>query len=113
MADKETPDRKAPTGPVRILVTTATHLVPGDGYEWKLIFITNQICQYHWARDYDPSIDRWTSYGAQFGYDNRKCYILLDHGNDAPENDDDIPILWYRWTGDSLYEAPYSSHIMI
>ena len=62
----------------------------------------NLICQHHWNRDFQDR-DRWDAYGAKFGYSNRNCFFLLDHG----ETDDDstVPILRYHWTGKYLYES--------
>jgi hypothetical protein len=88
------------TGPKRILVQTKTNLVPGGDYLGRCEFMLDFICQHHWNRDYDPDQDRWSVYGAQFGYDNRRCYFLVDHGQSA--TDDDVPVLWYQWTGESV-----------
>ena len=90
------------TKPTRVLVQTKTHLVPGGDYDERLLFMLDLICQHHWNRDYDPDQDRWSVYGARFGYDNRRCYFLVDHGQSS--TDDDIPVLWYQWTGESLLE---------
>ncbi|EGY23785.1 uncharacterized protein VDAG_05223 [Verticillium dahliae VdLs.17] len=57
------------------------------------------ICQHHWNRDFDPERDRWSAYGARFGYPNRRCYILLDYGQSA---DNEVPVLWYEWMGKSF-----------
>ncbi|KAL7963054.1 hypothetical protein V8C34DRAFT_300975 [Trichoderma compactum] len=56
--------------------------------------------KHHWNRDFDWNKDRWNVHGDQFGYENRKCYFLVDHG-ESPENTNP-PILWYQWTGKSL-----------
>ena len=90
------------TMPIRKLVSTTTHLVPGDEYFAKTEFIQNLICQYHWDRDFKWGSDRFEAYNAVFGFDNRPCYFLIDHGQSPDGNDDVVPILWYRWTGDSL-----------
>jgi hypothetical protein len=63
--------------------------------------IQNKISQYHWGRDFEDS-DRFEAYNAQFGYDNRPCHFLLDHGQSPNGNDDVVPLLWYKWTGKSL-----------
>jgi len=89
------------TAPVRILVSTATHLVPGDGFFERTAFMRNLIGQYHWNRDF-KDCDRFEAYNATFGYDNRKCYFVLDHGQSPDGNDEIVPILWYRWTGTLL-----------
>ncbi len=63
------------------------------------------ICQHQWNRDFDPNHDRWnTPYRADFGYYNRSCYFLLDHGQ---SDTDDVPIVWYEWTGQSLLESSH------
>ncbi|KAJ8120981.1 hypothetical protein O1611_g10220 [Lasiodiplodia mahajangana] len=82
--------------PKRILVRTKTHLVPDDDYGARCYFMLNRICQHHWSRDFLFGEDRWNSYGTQFGYDNRTCYFLVDHGRSA--SDDDVSVLWYEWT---------------
>ncbi|KAL7915846.1 hypothetical protein GGI35DRAFT_473172 [Trichoderma velutinum] len=84
--------------PVRILVQTVTNLVPGNDYGQRIDYIRNIICQHHWNRDFDWNTDRWNSYGDDFGYENRKCAFCIDHG----ESTEDPPILWYKWTGESL-----------
>ncbi|KAK0764334.1 hypothetical protein N5P37_003733 [Trichoderma harzianum] len=89
-------------GPVRILVQTVTSLVPGNDYWQRILYIRNIICQYHWNRDFDWDKDRWNSYGDDFGYENRNCYFLIDHGESA----EDPPILRYKWTGKLLIAIP-------
>ena len=96
--------REAPSAPVRILISTKTHLVPGDGYFAKTTFIQNTVSQYHWNCDFDWSCNRFNTYDAKFGFDNQNCYFLIDHGI---SNDDSVPVLWYKWTGVSLYETLY------
>lgn len=94
--------KEHPTAPVRILVSTATHLVPGDGFFERTEFMRNLISQYHWCHDFDRDRDRFEAYNATFGYDNRKCYFLLDHGQSPDGNDEIVPVLWYKWTGTLL-----------
>lgn len=93
------PFEKDSKGPKRILVQTKTHLLRGDDYGTKCYFILDLVCQHHWNRKFVFGEDRWNSYGAQLGYYNRTCYFLVDHGESAT---DDVPVLWYRWTGESL-----------
>ena len=93
------------TGPKRILVQTNTRLVPGDDYHRRLLFMLDLTCQHHWNRDYLPDQVRWSVYGCRFGYDNRRCYVLVHHGQSS--NDDGVPVLWYQWTAESLYEHPF------
>lgn len=94
--------RKHPTSPVRILISTTTRLVPGNGYFERTEFIRNLVSQYHWKRDFEWGLDRFDTYNAKFGYDYRKCYFLIDHGESPDGNDSIVPIPWYRWTGESL-----------
>lgn len=99
--------------PVRIVVQTKTHLVPGKDYYKRTDFMLNLICQQHWHRDmqFGPQSDRWDLYGGMFGYDNRDCFFPLDHGK--ADDDDAVPVLRYHWTGDRLYESStFSIHIM-
>lgn len=86
--------------PKRILLRSATHLVPGDEFMEKIMFMLDLICQHHWGRDFDRKHDRWSSFGARFGYPNRRCYFLLDHGQSLA--DEAVPVLWYEWMGESL-----------
>ncbi len=55
--------------------------------------------------------DRWSVYGARFGYDNRRCYFLVDYGRS--HTDDHVPVLWYQWTGESLLEALRPSNVVV
>jgi hypothetical protein len=89
-------------GPVRILVQTVTHLVPGNDFAERVEYMQNLICQHHWKRDFDWDQDRWNGYGHQFAFRNRNCYFLIDHGH----SEGDPPVLWYKWTGESLLEKP-------
>ncbi|KAI0431209.1 hypothetical protein F5Y09DRAFT_330513 [Xylaria sp. FL1042] len=66
----------------------------------RILYMRNLICQHHWNRDFDRYQDRWNVYGHEFGYENRNCYFLIDHGHS--ESPEDPPVLWYKWTGKSL-----------
>jgi hypothetical protein len=94
--------RKHPTAPVRVLVSTATHLVPGDGYFERTTFIANVVCQHHWGEDFKLGRDRLETRDADFAFDNRTCYFLIDHGQSPKGGDKNVPILRYRWTGTAL-----------
>ncbi|KAK4032234.1 hypothetical protein C8A01DRAFT_41327 [Parachaetomium inaequale] len=54
--------------PVRILVQTTTHLVPGDksmGFGERVDGMVKLICHHVWQRDYDPLRERqWMHGGA-------------------------------------------------
>ncbi|EFR01504.1 hypothetical protein MGYG_04512 [Nannizzia gypsea CBS 118893] len=91
-------------GPVRILVQTFTHLIPGKGYYDKRNFMLNRMCQKHWNCDWEPRKHRWNCHGTDFAFDNRRCYFLIDYGEAS--DDTDVPILSYEWTGQSLESKP-------
>ncbi|RJE25272.1 hypothetical protein PHISCL_02422 [Aspergillus sclerotialis] len=44
------------------------------------------------------------SQGAQFGLNNKRCFFLVDYSES--ENDDEVPVLYYEWTGESLKPLP-------
>ncbi|KAI1747315.1 hypothetical protein F4782DRAFT_521509 [Xylaria castorea] len=95
--------------PVRILVETATHLVPGQLYPEKLEGMRNVICRHHWDRDFDHEIDRCYVYGlggagdlkSGRGGQGRACFFLVDNGETMSERENP-PVLRYRWTGKEL-----------
>ena len=90
-------------GKVRILLQSATHLVPSDDREEKLDFVKNVVCQHHWQRDFDRTQERRYPHGDDFGPKNRKCFFLIDHhGHDHTAGEEKVPVLWYKWTGESL-----------
>jgi hypothetical protein len=89
--------------PIRVLVQTLTHLVPGDGNYERSMFILNRICQHHWNCDFQSSKFRWAAYNDQFSFNNRRCFFLVDYGES--EDDGSVPILSYEWTGESLYST--------
>ena len=53
--------------PIRILVESKTHLIPGNDFHENVFFILDSVCQHHWNRDFDLD-DRWNTYDADFGY---------------------------------------------
>ena len=93
------PERQT-VGPIRILVQTKTHLVPGNDYFEKKLFILDATSNRHLNRNYIPEKDRHYTRGAQFGYPDHRCYFLLDHGQAS--NDDEVPVMGYEWTGNTL-----------
>ena len=105
------PIRFRPEPPVRILVQTLTHLVPGGNGIEKTTFILNQISQLHWQCDYNHRERRWSSYNDQFALKNRRCFFLIDTGKSS--NDDDVPILSYEWSGEFLYVYALSLFIRL
>ncbi|CAH0001000.1 unnamed protein product [Clonostachys byssicola] len=91
------------SGKVRILLQTITHLVPGSDRAEKLDFIDNLICQHLWKRNFDNTQERRYFYHDYFGLDNVECYFLIDHhGHDHTVEEEKVPVLWYKWTGESL-----------
>lgn len=93
--------------PVRILVQSMTQHVPkdqgteNDVYSDKLISMLNRISRHHWNCAYMPLKNRFYTHGDEFGYNNRLCFFLVDHG--TATNDDEVPMLSYEWTGQELY----------
>ncbi|KAI0442304.1 hypothetical protein F4803DRAFT_519601 [Xylaria telfairii] len=93
--------------PVRILVETATHLVPGHVYTERVKCMRNIICQHHWSRDFDSEKDRCYVYGLggvqlnSEGERGRVCFFLVDSGQTSSKNENP-PMMRYRWTGKHL-----------
>jgi hypothetical protein len=96
------PPRPVPraAGPVRVLVQTLTHLVPTRGKDDRSCVMFDLMCEYHFGCKYDGRVFRMASHNDMLGYDNLRCYFLIDYGESL--NDDDVPIVCYEWTGDSL-----------
>ncbi|TRX96867.1 hypothetical protein FHL15_002173 [Xylaria flabelliformis] len=94
--------------PVRILVETTTHLVPGELYSERINGMRNVICHYHWGRAFDDATDRCYVYGLGGADDlrserdqSRVCFFLVDSGETLSERENP-PVLRYRWTGKKL-----------
>ncbi|KAI8945687.1 hypothetical protein F4801DRAFT_112631 [Xylaria longipes] len=97
--------------PVRILVETATHLVPGQLYSERIEHMRNVICRHHWGRGFDGERDRCYVYGlgggdrsdsrSGQGQRGRVCFFLVDSGQTSSRNENP-PVLRYRWTGTKL-----------
>ncbi|KAK4234786.1 hypothetical protein C8A03DRAFT_46963 [Achaetomium macrosporum] len=88
--------------PVRVLVQTQTHLVPGDRsteFGERYDAMVNLICQHVWQREYDKFRERVWNYHCHFALDNVECWFLVDHHGPDPSPPPDPPIVWYRWTG--------------
>lgn len=81
--------------PVRILVQTMTQLVPqdlkmdNDVYSDKISSMLHRISRYHWNCPYWPFENRFYTHGDEFGYNNRLCFFLVDHG--TVSNDKEVP----------------------
>jgi hypothetical protein len=89
-----------PEPPVRILVQTLTHLVPGKDHFERSDFILNHMCQHHWNCDFSVPKFRWAAYNDQLAFNNRRCFFLADYGES--QDDNNVPVLSYEWTGESL-----------
>ncbi|KAL6805172.1 hypothetical protein J3E68DRAFT_421460 [Trichoderma sp. SZMC 28012] len=88
---------------VRIVLQPATHLVHGRNRDEELSFMKNIVCQLHWKRDFDCSQERMYPCGDDFDLKNRKCFFLIDHhGHDHTVQEEKVPVIWYKWTGESL-----------
>ena len=92
--------------PVRVLVQTRTHLVPGHKYGdigKRIDDMQNLICQHVWQRDYDEKRERAWKYRCELAVDNVQCWFLIDHhGPDPTSPPPDPPVVWYSWTGAEL-----------
>ena len=87
--------------PIRLLLETETHRVPGQEYGDKLNSLRNTRCRRYFNRDYDHQQDRCYMKGDDFAFARRRCFTLIDNGSrDAT----DVPVLRYRWTGTELSE---------
>lgn len=98
--DVQLDENSSPKPPVRVLVQTLTHLVPGEGSHIKTWYILNMVCQKYWNCDFQAPKFRWASFDAEFAFPNRRCFFLLDYGES--ENDDLVPIIALEWTGEIL-----------
>ncbi|KAK3898555.1 hypothetical protein C8A05DRAFT_47159 [Staphylotrichum tortipilum] len=65
--------------PVRILVQTQTHLVPGDRFT-------------EFGERYDAMVDLVCRHVCS-------CWFLIDHHGPDPSPPPEPPIIWHRWTG--------------
>lgn len=91
--------------PVRVLVQTYTHLVPGEARPHKLEFLRDTIAGRVLKTKHNRSTAHMHVYDDMFAIPGRQCFFLYDYaaapvGDDVA--DDDIPLLWYRWTGEQL-----------
>lgn len=90
--------------PMRVLVRTLTHLVPGASAEEKIRSMCHRISKHQWEYEFS-SIDSNVNFqGFEFGYNNRPCWFLMDHGV-HPEGSHDpsqVPMKVYNWDGEQL-----------
>lgn len=113
--DLDDPPIELTPSPMRVLVQTLTNLVPSDNliangepYGDKLLSMLDRTCKHVWDFPYEPGLQRWYSYGDEFGYNNRVCFFLLDYGTAPNGNDEEVPIQCFTWDGEKLYvSSPY------
>ena len=83
--------------PIRVLVQTRTHLVPGDKWDpLRREKMQDLICQHVWKRDFDRFRERGWQYKCHWAVDNVECWLLVDHHGPDPTPPPDPPVLWYR-----------------
>lgn len=95
----------SPAGKVRVLIQTVTHLVPGNDRGEQLRFLENKVCQLHWGRDFDRAQERIYAYHDHddFGLKKVECFFIIDHrGHDHATEEVRAPVVFYKWTGESL-----------
>ncbi|KAK3900817.1 hypothetical protein C8A05DRAFT_45412 [Staphylotrichum tortipilum] len=91
-----------PDRPIRILVQTQTHLVPGDkstDFFERYDAMVSLICQHVWQREYDQFRERVWNHHLHFALDNVECWFLVDHHGPDKSPSPDPPLVWYQWTG--------------
>ncbi|KAI9728467.1 MAG: hypothetical protein M1828_003869 [Chrysothrix sp. TS-e1954] len=100
--------KEGPQPPVRVLVQSLTHLVRGehrhdDGHQ-RVDLMLDSICRYHWKCDFTVDHFRAAWHG-RFAFNGKRCFFLIDYG-DFVVVDEDVPVLYYEWTGDAFVHAP-------
>ncbi|KAG8166814.1 hypothetical protein KVR01_002503 [Diaporthe batatas] len=91
--------------PVRVLVQTYTHLVPGEARPDKLEFLRKTIAKRVLKMRHNKSTAYMHVYDDLFAIPGRQCFFLYDYASTPIGDDivdDEIPILWYRWSGDKM-----------
>ncbi|KAH6615994.1 hypothetical protein B0J18DRAFT_484807 [Chaetomium sp. MPI-SDFR-AT-0129] len=82
--------------PVRVLVQTQTHHVPGDKstrFGERFDAMLSLICQHVWQREFDKFRERPWDYHCHFALDNVECWFLVDHHGPHPILPADLPIV--------------------
>lgn len=90
-----------PAPPVRILVQTLTHLVPGGSHIERMDAMLNLICRHVWDCDFQAPEFRWAGYNLRFAFSHKRCFFVVDHG-ESQDGSVDVPVLSYEWTGETL-----------
>lgn len=90
--------------PERILVQTLTQHVPGTGFKNKFMSMFELICMHVWGHSFDPFHENVNIYGAKFGYANRRCYFMVDHGKSPTGSEDPslVPMRLFEYDGEKL-----------
>lgn len=84
--------------------------MPDRDRDKNLSFIENVVCQRHWKRDFDWNQKRMYPYGDDFSLKNRNCFFLIDHhGHDHAVQEGKVPVIWYKWMGESLQVGSFES----
>ncbi|PYH34511.1 uncharacterized protein BO87DRAFT_396804 [Aspergillus neoniger CBS 115656] len=98
--------------PIRILVDTRIHLLPGDTNEDRNTFLINHICHLHWHTEFIPSKHRRYAFSTErYPIESTRCLFLVDCGQTASkEEDEDVPVVYYKWTGGYLTPLPILSY---
>ncbi|GKZ85405.1 hypothetical protein AnigIFM56816_011176 [Aspergillus niger] len=98
--------------PIRILVDTRIHLLPGDTNEDRNSYLINHICQLHWHTRFTPTKYRRYAFSTErYPTESTRCLFLVDYGHTASkEEDEDVPVVYYSWTGENLTPLPILSY---
>ncbi|KAK2757938.1 hypothetical protein FQN54_004344 [Arachnomyces sp. PD_36] len=90
-----------PSGPLRLLVSSWPHLVPGNN---KMNFLEQGVCRHHFNRRFVHSQFRVSASNCDNRREKERCHVLLDYGE--ADNDDDVPVVSYEWNGHAFKSAP-------
>ncbi|KAJ4412492.1 hypothetical protein N0V82_008761 [Gnomoniopsis sp. IMI 355080] len=111
-AVKERPERPEP---MRVLVRTLTHLVPGADANEKFMSMCHRISKHQWGYEFSPIDTNVIIQGGEFGYNSRPCWFLLDHGEHPTGSHDPslVPMKVYHWDGENFHEhtQPLSAQV--
>ncbi|KAM4057433.1 hypothetical protein HRG_014415 [Hirsutella rhossiliensis] len=100
----------APASPIRIAVRCISNKIPGEPGQ-RVTTIGNLICQHQWGRNMDEGMDFIRTTGFPH-LDGEKVDFLLDTGTVQPcTKQEDIPILAYRWSGETMRKRDVGTHL--
>ncbi|GKZ30741.1 hypothetical protein AbraIFM66950_010084 [Aspergillus brasiliensis] len=102
------PKKSLYAAPIRILVDTRIHLLPGDTNEDRNTYLINHICHLHWLAEFNPIQHRRYAFSTdRFPTESTRCLFLVDYGHTSSKNEDeDVPVVYYKWTGENLTPLP-------